>query len=686
MISGASEIAPQVNPDSITQSHHTLDEVVVSAQRKYVRSTSRGLKITMAGNPLAEIGSAVDAIKQMPLIDCAGGAISVVGKGSPAIYINGREMRNPTELDLLTSRDIESVEIITNPPAKYGAEITSVILIRTKNRPTGIYGSGQASVNVSEAWSKSASVSIGAQSEKGWTIFGDISASDDRFKQSRRYQERFEINNLNVDSDTKTSAKNTTKKFAFDAGTDYQHGKNSAGLKYTFTRQPSGIYDSDANTEFYNGTMSQKTSSLTTLSSHNYRHYVNFYGDFCLPADIGLRIDGDYINGSGVSNSITDERETAARLTNNNRSYYRLLAGKLELSRSLGHIELSAGGDVTKTVNNQKFTSKSSALIEEGPFSSGTDDVSQTLTSVFISADWHISEKWKLYGGIRYDATNTKYDRNGVRDPELSRNYGNLLPNIGISLRAGATLSVYYRQNLYRPDYRSLERNYIYVTPTLWTVGNPELLPNRVDELGFNLYYKNFILQASLSKNHDKIGWVYTHDSALGCNIESYVNLPNYNSLQLVAVQNLNLQSWHPTFQAILYMQNLSYGNPERNYRKPLYRLSWRNRFDLPWNMYAYISFVLFGSGNVEVQYCRPTWQGSFTVSRSIGNWTFTIQANDIFGTWRQKLLTITNDVDFDKYIKGASQYIDFSLRYQFKAAKKKYRGKSVRDDEISRL
>ena len=685
LASATSGTLAEVNPDSLAQSHHTLDEVVVSAQRKYVRSTPRGLKISMIGNPLSEIGSAVEAIKQMPLIDGSEGSISVIGKGNPAIYINGREMQNQTELQLLTSHDIESVEIITNPSAKYGANITAVILIRTKNRQSGVFGSAQASVSASEAWSESAALSGGTHTEKGWTVFGDVSFSDDRFKQSRRYQDRFDMNNTNVYSDTKTSAKNNTKKFTLGAGTDYQSGKNAAGIKYTFSRQPSGIFDSDAHTIFDNGEQTNTISSLTKLSSQNYRHYVNIYGDFSLPSGIKLRIDGDYIIGRGSSDSSTNEEESQREIMNKNQSFYRLLAGKIELTKSFDAVEISVGTDMIRTINNQNF--KSNSPEEDNPFSPGSDDVTQTLWSVFSSVDWHISDRWILYGGGRYEVTHTKYDHNDVRDPELSRNYINCLPNIGLNYSGGSVrLSAYYKQNIYRPNYLSLERNYVYVTPTLWSVGNPELQPVRVDELGLNFYYRNFILQANLSRNHDKIGWIYTHDSSLGCNIQGYVNLPNYNSLQIVAVQNLNVKSWHPTFQAILYMQNLSYGNPERNYRKPLYRLSWRNRFDLPWNIYSYLSFTLFGTGNVEVQYCRPTWQGSCILSKNIGNLTLTLQANDIFGTWRQKLETHTNDVYHKQYIKGASQYLELSLRYQFKAAKKKYRGKSVRDDEIGRL
>lgn len=111
-----------------------LGEVVVKGHRNYVKSNNMGLNVSMIGNPLSKLGSAVDAIKQMPLISGIGNNISVLGKGTPEIYINHRKVRDNSELQQLSSQDIERVEIITNPGAKYEADVKSVIIIHTKSR------------------------------------------------------------------------------------------------------------------------------------------------------------------------------------------------------------------------------------------------------------------------------------------------------------------------------------------------------------------------------------------------------------------------------------------------------------------------------------------------------------------------------------------------------------------------
>lgn len=58
----------------------------------------------------------------------------VFGKGTPLIYINGRLVRDNTELEQLNSTDIKHVELLTTPGAQYDASVKSVIRIKTIKR------------------------------------------------------------------------------------------------------------------------------------------------------------------------------------------------------------------------------------------------------------------------------------------------------------------------------------------------------------------------------------------------------------------------------------------------------------------------------------------------------------------------------------------------------------------------
>ena len=113
-----------------------LGEVVVKGQRPAFKLTTEGLKTEVENTLLSKVGTAKAVLENLPGVQRKKDGIEVFGKGTPLIYINGRKLQNQTELDQISSEDIQSVELITSPGAKYDATVGSVILIKTK-RPQG---------------------------------------------------------------------------------------------------------------------------------------------------------------------------------------------------------------------------------------------------------------------------------------------------------------------------------------------------------------------------------------------------------------------------------------------------------------------------------------------------------------------------------------------------------------------
>lgn len=675
----------QTENDSIFLSKE-LAEFEVTAIKKFVAPTNRGIKISLSGNPLANIGNAIDAIKQMPMIDASDGNIKVIGKGTPAIYINGHLMRDASELDLLTSKDLESVEIITNPSSKYGPEISSVILIKTKKRAEGLHATTSVSITASEKISESAKGNIGYRMGNGLYVFGDVSIEENRFRQTRHYHEFITMSEIHDEgySDSYAHAENRTRSFSADGGFIYDFKNHSVGAKYTFSGTPSMKFKSHILT-YTDLVPDEEIGSISDMWSKNYRHYLNSFFNLTLSQSCNVRIDLDYIHNKGNSKDFADEFQTETQVANHGITQSDLFAAKAEIEKKFGNLTVEVGSDYTYTNHNQNFSPQSNGELTE-ILKPATDNVSQHLYSGFLTFDYRLSDQWMIYGGMRYDGTSTKYVRNSVYEKDLSKSYNDLLPDVGVQFRAPVSLNLSYRHTVYRPSYSSLSNNYSYVTPTHWETGNPELMKMKAQMLRFHLSFRKFMLQAEGTHYYRKIGLICKFYPDIKASVSETVNLPSYNMLQLVAVQQLDVKRWHPTFQGVMVFQDLRFGNPRRSYTAPLCQFYLNNRFDLPHAFYAYLSFFLRGNGNIETQYCDASWQMALTISKSLGNWNFTLAANDIFGTWRQKVITHTDNIKYSSYIKGASQYISLSVRYQFKTAKKSYKGKSVRSDEIDRL
>lgn len=664
-----------------------LSEVIVHGSKKYVKGTSRGLQISLDGNPVAKLGNAMEAIKQLPMIDSSGGGISVLGHGTPIIYINNRLVRSMSELSTLSAEDISNVEIITNPPSKYGADVSSVILIRTKKLNEGFHTVAAGNVSASEAWSESGEASLNYHTEGGLTVFGDFSYGFSGFKQNRHYSEVFfseNTTNSTYHTDTYARARSRTQSLMADGGMNYDFGKNSVGIKYTFHRTPKSHYTGKAQSTTNYRQNEDVIVSLSNLYTQHTLHHINTFGSFVLPGDIRLRIDADYVKSLNSSNSGVDENESEKVVLNSNLSNGNLWSGKLVLSRNFHNVEMEVGTDGTYTRNKQDHLGASTG--NQDFINPETDYVKQNLYAWFISFDWNPNKKWNLYGGLRLESSKTDFSQNCIYREDLSKSYTDLLPNLGVSFNSPVQITFYYRASLSRPGYQSLDNTYVYVTPTLWETGNPELRSALRHKIGLNLYYKKFVLQGSFTRSKRNVTSIYKHDSNDGINLIRPINLPDYNSFQLVAVQRLDIGFWHPTFQGVFYGQHLRFGTPIRKYNKPLYTLSLNNRFDIPGGLYGYFNLFYLGTGNQDVIYSHGSWQASLTFNKSWKNWTFTLFANDIFNTWRQRFDTITNNVDFSSDIKGGSRTITLSLRYTLNAAKGKYKGKVARQDEIDRL
>ena len=85
--------------------------------------------------------------------------LSVLGKGTPVIYLNGRQVRNLSELDQINSNTIKKITVITNPSAEYSYSAKAVINIET-SRPAGEGWSGNAMAGIIAARKLSGNVAV----------------------------------------------------------------------------------------------------------------------------------------------------------------------------------------------------------------------------------------------------------------------------------------------------------------------------------------------------------------------------------------------------------------------------------------------------------------------------------------------------------------------------------------------
>ena len=109
-----------------------LGEVVVKGYLPKTQAKGDAMVTTVSGSVLEKAGTAENLLDKIPNVTAQNGAVTVFGRGTPEIYINGRKVRNQQELDQLSSDNIKSVEVVSNPGARYDASVKAVIRIFTK--------------------------------------------------------------------------------------------------------------------------------------------------------------------------------------------------------------------------------------------------------------------------------------------------------------------------------------------------------------------------------------------------------------------------------------------------------------------------------------------------------------------------------------------------------------------------
>ena len=109
-----------------------LGEVVVKAGLPKMQLKGDAMVTTVQGSILEKAGTGEDLLDKLPGVSADDGEVRVFGAGAPEIYINGRKVRDNSELNQLSSDNIKSVEVVNNPGSRYDAMVNAVIRIRTK--------------------------------------------------------------------------------------------------------------------------------------------------------------------------------------------------------------------------------------------------------------------------------------------------------------------------------------------------------------------------------------------------------------------------------------------------------------------------------------------------------------------------------------------------------------------------
>lgn len=646
-------------------------------------------------------GTATDVLKQVPSVNVDIDGNVTVRNGSPTIFVDGR----PTTLtlDQIPADAIATVEVVTNPSAKYDAEGVSGILniVLKKNRKAGI--NGQVSGGLSTLGGGNAGADLNIRREK----FNVSLSYNLRSRQGKARSHLFR-KNLSADTTTYLDQYNdgeNGRRFQFGrVGFDwFMDNRNtfsiSQGIMAGDFKDNSGLrlYDLDEaqqqvrygtgidneNHNFrnystqvgYKHTFAKQGHELTADFNYNYAtskdnsdYTLQYYNPGHQPIDSPNLPQQRYGRGNGNTTYITGQIDYVNPLTETSK----IEAGLRTTTRRFNNLLNTKGKDFS----TGDFVLDSSL--------SNDYHYSETINAAYLSYSGTVGN-FGYQGGLRaeqsfYDGEMRSLNKNSYKiDYPIS-----LFPSLFLSqkFKGDHELQLNYSRRVRRPWFRDLLPNLEYTGQSA-NRGNPALRPEFTNSFELS-YLKDFnrkhnVLVSLYFRNTERAITDYYTDTTLTINgvsqkvVLSYpVNADTRNAYGAeFTVRNQILKGWDITTNLNLAQTKINANNLQNNLSNQGF--IWFGKINsntkLPWNSTLQIT------GNYESKQIQPQGERAAQYSADIAvrkeflkkkNLVVSLALNDIFNTDRNLTYTTTAYSEQERYRKRATRELRINVAYRF--------------------
>lgn len=417
-----------------------LGEVVVKSLLPKTILKNGGMTTTVAGSVLEKAGTMEHLLDRIPNVSAQNGNIKVFGRGEPIIYINGRQMRDRSELDRLSSDNIKSVEVIANPGARYAASTKAVIRITTKK----IHGDGfgfdaTTEGSYDEKKNTGGYARLNLYYRRNGLELGAYAYSSKQSSPDEKDLQQMTYLDKTLNQQDRTRWKNKTETFSSRLNASYQFDdNNSLGASISFLRNPK--LQTDGKTEGSALRDEVLTETNTSIRSEfgqnsNWSSNVYYVGKV---GKLGIDFNTDWFWSKGNNKNNIDEHyqevnsEIQNQLVSSTTSKYnRLIASKMVLSYPLFGGDLSVGGEYSFTNRNTNY-----AIIPNTLADNVIDRIKEGMASAFVTYNRDFG-KLNMEAGLRYENVDFKYYDDGQYMAEQSKTYGEWFPSLSLSMPIG---------------------------------------------------------------------------------------------------------------------------------------------------------------------------------------------------------------------------------------------------------
>lgn len=671
----------------------TLGDVIVKSSLPKSKLKNGAVITTVAGSILEKTGNIYNLLDRIPNVTTQNGKINIFGIGEPVIYINGKKVRDNTELDRLNPDEISTVEVKQNPGAQYASNVKAVIRINTKKRTKDGFGFetrtfGKNDENTRIGGYEQLNINYQKKGLETFTVL-KIKDAESSIKQDL-VQNTYVDNVWHQRNDIKGSIRN--RQLYCGLGVNYQISNNSfIGASFNFNRMFNKAVSNIATTIYKDYAFTEESASdiakpgNMSLASSN----VYYMGKIGI-VDINFNTDWLWDKDFSKVNTLEryqeyggDWQDKAVHTKTNTKN--ELFASKLTLTLPFWKGQLSFGGEYSNTNRNSSYDVQPMGLLDKQD-----NRIKEGMASVFCDYTRKFGQL-RVLAGIRYENTDFNYYEEGKRIPEQSKRYGNLLPSLSLSLPVGKTqMQLSYGATIKRPSYYDMRSGIGYDNRYTYESGNPFLVSEISRNINYMVSYKWLMAEG-----------IYTHVSdPIVMLTQSYKDNPN-----IALIQNVNWKPynrigaslsaspkfgiWHPSLRFHFFKQWFdmeTHGG--HGLDNPKITVRFDNTID---TKFCTISLLLTAQtkGDDETSYMyRNYFSSNLSIYKSFlkGKMVVFFYANDLLGTGNMHSKMYSGSMrEIIHHDYSISEY-SLTIRYRFNVAKKKYKGTGAGQSQKSRM
>ena len=550
----------------------SLGGVAVTAKKPFIEQKPGKTVINVDASPTNAGLNVLELLEKSPGVSVDNdGNISIKGKQGVLILIDGKQtyMSGADLANLLKnmpSSNLEQLEIMTNPPAKYDASGNSgIINIKTKKNivkgmngsvtlgyTQGIYGRTNNGINLNYRNSK---VNIfGGYNGGTWEGYNQLIISRNFYKnevldgssdQVSRPHFKGVYHGIKLGTDYYFSKKDVLGFVVngnFNNGTEDPHSNSNL-------RDASGNITGKLNSQNYN-----RREFTGFTANVNYKHTFDSTGRE-ITADLDY---ASYYNKSQTQLTTASFDASDIKLGNdvilkgNIPSMIDIYTAKSDYVQPFkSGLKLEAGVKTSyvKTNNQVGYLRNSGAEWVNDENRSNHFVYSENINAAYAILSKTIKKKWNLIAGLRLENTNAK-GHQLQNDSSFTRHYTNLFPNVGVGydMNEKNQFNFSYSRRIMRPNYDALNPFVFFLDSLTYGQGNPYLQPQFTNNFEISHTFRRFLTTTiNYTQTDDIITQLLKQNTEKKITYQTQENFSKMKQIGVAVMANFPVKKWWNT-------------------------------------------------------------------------------------------------------------------------------------------